>query len=306
MDPLSNVLSLIMTSDHCSMSLTLGGSWAFSFPERDGIYFSAILKGSCWLHVNGEQQPQQLLEGDCFLINHGKSFKLYTDTSKTVMNSDDHIRTFSSEEIRLNYGGDDTQLIGVRLGFSGAPSQLILSTLPSLVHMQGNENQTLIMRWSLERFSSELREKLPGRILISEYLVHIILAAVFRAHLATLDRLGIGWLYGLANRSICVSLRAIHENPSRRWTVQELAQLAAMSRSAFALRFKQVIGLAPMEYLTYWRMLLASDRLRKSEDSISTIAYSLGYESESAFSTAFKRVMSKSPRRYAREHTVLS
>jgi AraC-like DNA-binding protein len=92
----------------------------------------------------------------------------------------------------------------------------------------------------------------------------------------------------------------MHADPSRRWTVEELARLATMSRSAFALRFKQIVGDAPMEYLTHWRMLLAGDRLKNSSDSVSTIAFSLGYESESAFSTAFKRVMSQSPRQYQR------
>jgi AraC-like DNA-binding protein len=96
------------------------------------------------------------------------------------------------------------------------------------------------------------------------------------------------------------AINAMHDDPAHRWTLQELAERAAMSRSTFALKFKETVGKSPMEYLTHWRMLLAGDRLVNSGDHISVIALSLGYESESAFSTAFKRVMGCSPRQYSR------
>ncbi len=96
------------------------------------------------------------------------------------------------------------------------------------------------------------------------------------------------------------AITAMHNDPVHRWTLQTLAQFAGMSRSIFALKFKETVGLSPMEYLTRWRMLLAGDRLKSSDDPISAIAVSLGYESESAFRKAFKRVLGCSPRRYRR------
>ena len=235
-------------------------------------------------------------------MTRGMPFSLYSDISQPVMNSDGHFKTLAADELALHYGGDDVQLVGGRFDFSGVPTQLLLSSLPSLVHVQANEPQASILRWALERFTTELQQKRPGRSLMNEHLAHLMLVEVLRTHLATLDSTGIGWFYGLADRNLCIALSAIHATPAHRWSVQELAQLASMSRSAFALRFKQVVGAAPMEYLTYWRMLLASDRLKNTDDSVSTIAFSLGYESESAFSTAFKRVMSQSPRHYQRTH----
>ena len=98
----------------------------------------------------------------------------------------------------------------------------------------------------------------------------------------------------------------MHGDPAHRWTLQELAKRAGMSRSTFALKFKETVGASPMEYLTRWRMLLAGDRLTNSTDPISAIALSLGYESESAFSTAFKRVMGCSPRQYSRGRNAAS
>lgn len=303
MDPLSDVLSLLRVRNYHSATLSLGGDWAFTFPEREGIKFTAVVKGNCWLQVEGEQQPQRLQQGDCFLMTRGMPFSLYSDMSQPVMDSDGHFQTLAADELALHYGGDDIQLVGGRFDFSGVPTQVLLSSLPSLVHVQANDPQASLLRWALERFTSELQQKRPGRSLMNEHLAHLMLVEVLRTHLATLDSTGIGWFYGLADRNLSVALSAIHADPAHRWSVQELAQLATMSRSAFALRFKQVVGAAPMEYLTHWRMLLASDRLKNSDDAVSTIAFSLGYESESAFSTAFKRVMSQSPRHYVREHT---
>src|SRR6266478_3722541 len=101
-------------------------------------------------------------------------------------------------------------------------------------------------------------------------------------------------------RAMAAAISAMHDYPAHRWTLQELAEHAGMSRSTFALKFKETVGESPMEYLTRWRMLLAGDRLANSSHPISVIALSLGYESESAFSTAFKRVMGCSQQQYSR------
>jgi AraC-like DNA-binding protein len=111
---------------------------------------------------------------------------------------------------------------------------------------------------------------------------------------------GVGWLFALADPQIRAAIASMHDDPARKWTLQDLAKRAGMSRSTFALKFKQTVGSSPMEYLTRWRMLLAADRLAHSNDSISMVAPSLGYESESAFSAAFKKIMGCSPRQYSR------
>lgn len=303
MDPLSDVLALLRIRNYHCATLTLGGDWAFNFPQRDGIKFTAVIKGQCWLHVQGEQQPLQLAQGDCFLMTQGMPFTLYSDMSQPVMASEGHFQTLAADELVFSHGGDDVLLVGGRFDFTGTPARLLLSSLPSLVYVQGNEPQASVLRWALERFTSELHQQRPGRSLMTEHLAHIMLLEVLRTHLATLGSSGSGWFHGLADRNLSRALSAMHGDPACRWTVQQLAQQATLSRSAFALRFKQVVGVAPMEYLTCWRMLLASDRLQNTGDSVATIAFSLGYESESAFSTAFKRVMLQSPRNYVREQS---
>jgi AraC-like DNA-binding protein len=171
--------------------------------------------------------------------------------------------------------------------------------LPPIVHLR-KESDKAALRWSLERMMQELREPQPGGFLVAQHLAYTILVQALRLHLAEGLKGGVGWLFALADKQMSAAINAMHDDPAHRWTLQELAERAAMSRSTFALKFKETVGESPMEYLTRWRMLLAADKLVSSSDPISVIALSLGYESESAFSTAFKRVMGCSPRQYSR------
>jgi AraC-like DNA-binding protein len=134
----------------------------------------------------------------------------------------------------------------------------------------------------------------------AQQLATSMLIHALRLHLTAASKSGVGWLYALADAKMATAITAMHEEPSRRWTLQLLAERAGMSRTSFAVRFKETVGESPMGYLTRWRMLLAGDRLTTTTDSISVLASALGYESESAFSTAFRREMGCSPRQYAR------
>jgi AraC-like DNA-binding protein len=161
-----------------------------------------------------------------------------------------------------------------------------------------------MLRWCVDQMMYELREPRPGTSLVIEHLAHMMLVQALRVHMGERPKAGgAGWLFALADGQVSVAIKSMHDDPARRWTVQSLAEAAAMSRTAFSLRFKRVVGTSPMEYLTHWRMLVAADKLSNSGDSISIISASLGYESESAFSTAFKRVMGCSPREYSRRWT---
>ncbi len=176
--------------------------------------------------------------------------------------------------------------------------------LPPIVHIQ-KERGKAALRWFLERLMQELREPRPGGSLIAEHLAHMLLVLALRLHVEGGSSSGVGSLFALADKQMRAAIDAMHADPAHRWTLQTLAERAGMSRSAFALKFKETVGSSPMDYRTRWRMLLAGDRLTNSSDPISVIAPSLGYDSESAFSTAFKRVMDCSPRRYARGRTEL-
>jgi AraC-like DNA-binding protein len=188
-------------------------------------------------------------------------------------------------------------MVGGNFALTGNHASILLGVLPPIVHIR-KESDKAVLRWSLERMMQELREPQPGGFLVAQNLAYMMLVQALRLHLAEGLRGGVGWLFALADKQMSAAINSMHDDPAHSWTIQKLAERAGMSRSTFALKFKETVGASPMEYLTRWRMLLAGDKLANSGDPISVIALSLGYESESAFSTAFKRVMGCSPRQY--------
>ena len=191
-------------------------------------------------------------------------------------------------------------IVGGHFVLDGRHADILLGMLPPIVHIR-KESDKAALRWSLDRMMEELREPQPGGFLVAQHLAHMMLVQALRLHLAEGIEGGVGWLFALADKQMSAAMTAMHEDPAHRWTLQGLAERAGMSRTTFALKFKETVGASPMDYLTRWRMLLAGDRLTSSADPVSVIALSLGYESESAFSTAFKRVMGCSPRQYGRD-----
>jgi len=177
---------------------------------------------------------------------------------------------------------------------------MLMNVLPPIVHIC-EEVDRAALRGAIERIMLELRTPQPGGFLVAQHLAHLMLLLALRIVLAEGPDGGIGWIYALGDRQLGAAMNALHGDPARKWTIQSLADVAAMSRSTFALRFRERVGESPIDYLTRWRMLLAAERLLGSRDTIAVIAPSLGYDSDSAFSTAFKRVMGCAPRDYARQ-----
>jgi len=300
MDPLSDVLSLLKPRSYVSAGFDAGGKWSIQFPRNAGIKCYAVISGQCWLSVQGVDDAVQLKAGECFLLPAGRPFILASDLALTPMDAG---RVFSAARhggIATCNGGGDFFLIGSRFALSGNHADILLAMLPPIVHIRKKAEQ-VALRWSVQRMMQELREGQPGGFLVAQHLSHMMLIQALRLHMAEGLKGGVGWLFALADKHMGAAISAMHEEPARRWRLQLLAARAGMSRSSFALRFKQTVGASPMEYLARWRMLLAGDRLANSNDPVSVIALSLGYESESAFSTAFRRVMGCSPRQYSRE-----
>jgi AraC-like DNA-binding protein len=299
MDPLSDVLSLLKPRTYMAGGFDNGGEWSVRFPQHEGIKCYALVSGECWLQVDGVPEPVNVKPGDCFLLPSGRPFCLASDLSLTPVDASTLFRLPMNGVIRAINGGGDCFGVGGHFAFSGKHAEILLGVLPPIVHIR-KESDRAAMRWSLERLMLELREPQPGGILVAQQLAYMMLVQALRLHLAEGLSGGVGWLFALADKQMSVAMSAMHDDPAHRWTIQELAERAGMSRSIFALKFKKTVGEPPMEYLTRWRMLLAADRLVNSSEPISVISLSLGYESESAFSTAFKRVMGCSPRQYGR------
>ncbi len=241
----------------------------------------AVISGSCWLHVEGEDSIA-LFPGDCYILPHGRPFQLATDRSVEAID-------YSSPQAKQMWstqGAADNQvgclLIGGHFVLTGPQAELLLRPLPLVIHVK-DERGKAAMLFSLNRMKDEVAEAQPGSALVVQQLAYAMLIHALRLYLDEERQGGTGWLFALTDQQLRDALTCMHRQPERNWNLHELATSVGMSRSAFALKFKQTVGASPMEYLTRWRMLLASRQLAGSTKFLIEIASSLGYESESAF-----------------------
>ncbi|MET3137971.1 AraC-like DNA-binding protein [Undibacterium sp. GrIS 1.2] len=302
MDPLSDVLSLLKPRSYMFRGLDAGGQWSIRIPEQQGIKCYAVLCGQCTLSVEGVAESIPLKQGDCVLLPKGYAVRLGSDPNLLPVDAGEVFPLVPEGDTVTVNGGGDCYGWGGFFEFTGRHAGMLLGALPAIIHIR-KESDKEALRGSIEQIMRELREPQPGGFLMAQHLAHLMLVQALRLFLAEGSEGssgGVGWLYALTDKQISAAINEMHRHPAHKWTIQSLADRVHMSRSTFALRFKKTVGESPMEYLTRWRMLLAGDRLLNSNESIAVIAPSLGYESESAFSTAFKRVMQCSPREYSR------
>jgi len=299
MDPLSDVLSLLKPRNYMVRGFDVAGQWSIRFVPKEGIKCFSLVAGECWLAMDGVPDPLRLKSGDCILLPTGRAFRLASDLALPPVDATAVVSTAPGGDVASLNGGGECFGIGGWFAFAGKHAEILLGVLPPIVHIRKKSDKAAL-HWCLERMMQELREPQPGSILVAQDLAHMLLVQALRLHLAEGLEGGVGWLFALADKQMSAAINSMHDDPAHRWTVHELGKRAGMSRSTFAVKFKHTVGASPMEYLTRWRMLLAGDRLANSRDPVSVISVSLGYESESAFSTAFKRVMGCSPRQFSR------
>ncbi|WP_266064100.1 AraC family transcriptional regulator [Brucella intermedia] len=282
-----------------SAGLNAGGEWAIRFPAHEGVKFNTVLWGSCWVQVDGEAEPLRIEAGDCFLLTRGRPFLFATDMAVPAIASAT-IYDKASDGIAICNGGGDFFLIGGRFSFDGDRADLLFGAMPAIVHVRDASNHATVLRWSLEQLATELKHELPGGTLMADHLAQIMLLQVIRRWLNSDTEKPAGWLRALTDPRLSRVMAAMHGEPARRWTLSQSAGLAGMSRTVFVGRFRDVVGATPLNYLLGWRMQLAAYRLQNSGESVANIGISVGYESEAAFSTAFRRMVGCTPMQHRR------
>ncbi len=284
-----------------SGGIDAGGDWAIRFDHDQIFRCFAFVSGHCWLMQEGIDEPIHLEAGDFIVLPHGRAFCMASHPAVTPVDIMTIVQSPLNGHIRTWQGGGSCLALSALFTFAHAHAGIVVEALPPILHIRHPEHSET-MRWYLHRMSEVLRESQPGRILLAEYLAQMMLIEILRLHASRSANGAVGWLSALAHPQLSAAMTAIHSNPAYRWSLAELAKLTSMSRSVFALRFKETVGVSAIEYLTRWRMLMAADRLLHSRELVVEIALSLGYESESAFGAAFKRQMGCSPRRYAKNY----
>jgi AraC-like DNA-binding protein len=331
MDPLSDACSSLTVKEIESGQLHIGGCWGMRFPAHGCVTFGASLKGPYWLFIDGQDQPILIEEGDCYLIanrvGYCKSSKPdmeaselieegdcylianrvgYCKSSKPDMEASDlrppfvranSVMVWPIDVVNRHPNDCDNTLTGVRVIFEEARSNFLFDLLPPIIHIPGNSDAAPVIRSMLHVLAGENAARKIGATVIANSLAHILLVQALRTYVATEDRPR-GWLGALADAKIGAALALMHRHDAQQWTIGNLAAAIGMSRSSFALRFKSVVGQAPLDYWLQWRMHLAGHTLRNSNRTVSSVAFAWGYESEKSFGKAFKRVMGCAPTSY--------
>ncbi len=314
MDILSDILSCLQMSGTLYFRTSFTSPWSISVPSFENVArFHFAHKGRCLVRIEADRPPVLLEQGDLLIIMRGAAHTLYCDptTENQAVQLDRVVEESGFDGTgALVYGefGTDheTQLVCGHFAFSKEANHLLIDALPSHLHIQNyGEASGAWMENTLKVIGSEAGREQLGSDLIALKLSEIIFAQALRTYLE-----GEGAqrpvLAGFADGNIARVLTAIHKQPGFSWTLESLAKIAGMSRTAFAARFSQCMTTTPMGYITHWRMQIARQQLANSNEPIIAIAENAGYHSEAAFSRVFKKHHMKAPATYRRSVQILA
>ncbi|HWK96082.1 MAG TPA: AraC family transcriptional regulator [Pseudolabrys sp.] len=295
-DPLAQIIGLLRPRAIFAKGVSGAGAWAVQYSAFGQPGFCAVIEGSCRLAVEGAA-PIVLEAGDFVLLPATPAFVMSSLTPATPKRIDPRAPKVPGEdEVRHGRadGPPDVRLRGGYFSFESPDAALLVSLLPTVIHIHGDERLATLVRL----FGEEASGARDGRDFVLTRLVEVLLIEALRASQGRDAPAGL--LRGLSDARVAEALRRMHGGPERSWTVDELAREAGMSRSAFFDRFTRTVGLRPMEYLMAWRMALAKDFLRGGDMAMDEVARRVGYGSASTFSTAFSRHVGQPPGRFAR------
>ena len=261
------------------------------------ISYHLLISGSCWATLDGEE-PIRLDAGDIIVLPHGDTHVLATQPGmrKTPEMSLYRMPRNGVLPTQISVGdpgGENAHFVCGFLACDSRPYNPLLTALPRVIVVKNHAGGALGAYFSAALEESKAAR--PGGADMLGRISELMFVDVVRRHLESLPQDRTNWLSGLRDPYIGRALMALHADPARDWTLEALAQAAALSRSAFAEHFGTFVGQPPMQYLTNWRMQLATNYLRSGTESIASVASRVGYESEAAFSRAFKKIVGSPP-----------
>jgi AraC-like DNA-binding protein len=310
-DVLSDVLSAVHLTGALYFDFDLSSPWVAETPAareiastvmpgaQRVIEYHLVARGECWGHAIG-QPPMRLREGDLFVLPQGDAHVL---SSAPGMRAAPDMSKFArpTTPLPLVYelgggGPERARLVCGFLGLDERPFNPLLTALPPVIHLTGEESKApsgwLVMLHNIA--VSESGRARPGAENVLARLSELMFVEAVRRYLETLPAAETGWLAGLRDPVVGQALAELHGQPRERWTVEGLARVVGVSRSVLAERFTALLGQPPMQYLALWRMQLAS-RILAEGATVTEVATAVGYESEAAFSRAFKKLVGQAP-----------
>jgi AraC-like DNA-binding protein len=298
-DPLAEALHFLRMNGafYCRSELT--APWGMTMMPMPGyIWFHVVTTGRVWLEA-GDDEGRLLQPGDLGLVPHGEGHVLRSEPgvpAPGVLELDREEISERYEILRHGAGGAPTTLICGAVRFDHPVARDLVATLPGILHLEpSGPAPPDWLQSTLRLMAAEARELRPGGEAVITRLGDILVIQAIRSWLETDPAAKTGWLGALQDKQIGRAIALIHRDPARNWTVASLADELAMSRSAFAARFTELVDEPAMQYVTRWRMQVAVSALRNDGATVGELASRLGYRSEAAFARAFKRVIGIPP-----------
>ena len=311
MDPITDIFRTLQIAAVVHSRLEATAPWGLTRAAREPektdsaghriapselAHFGMVSRGNCWLSVEGIADPMPLTGGDCFLLAPGSAYTL-SDDPGTRARSFCEVARQDGNAIHYGGGGSPTTIISGFLSFDKPSLKPVTQLLPSLILIKADQARSVALHTTLQLLAAEMAEQAPGSEVAAQRLAEVLFIQTIRAHITSgAESCKRGWLRAIFDPQIGVALKSVHENVNQPWTVDSLASAAGMSRSAFALRFKELLGQTPLEYVTEWRMQKAIQLLQQPDKKLLEVAQLVGYNSDAAFSKAFKRVVGIPPR----------
>jgi AraC-like DNA-binding protein len=299
-DLLGRALRFLRMSGTFYCRSELCAPWGVTVPSMPGhMWFHIVLEGAAWLEV-GES-------GDGQMLRHGMLALLPRDCVHSMRSAPDvptqDVTRLAREKVNDRYevlrygaGGARTTLFCGAVRFADQMARTLVEALPAAMVIDVSDSPQMDwMQSTLRLIAAEAQALQPGHEAVLTRLGDVLAIQAIRAWIQAYPPVRTGWIAALQDRKIGRAIALIHEDPGRAWTLAEVAREVAMSRSAFAARFSEVVGEPMMHYLTRWRMHVALESLRHNGTPVAEVAEKLGYRSKAAFSRAFKRVVAKSP-----------
>jgi AraC-like DNA-binding protein len=307
-DPLSEVFGSLRIQDAIYTRLEATAPWGFHYPEKSDprIRFGLLVRGSALLKFKNQRQAILLSAGDVFIsILSDEPFTLVDHPRSPVADYRELRKLEVNSVIHYGGGGAPTTLVNGSFGMNVFEAPLISGILPRYLHLRLDQNRSHAFQSVLDLLAAETAQ--PG--IASAHLISCLYESLFvyaiRAYASSSEAPPKGWLAAMSDKHLGKAIQAMHAGFDRSWSVESLAREARMSRSAFALKFKTVLGRPPLAYVTRWRMYKAGAMIRSNNMSFSEVASAIGYGSESSFSRVFRREMGVTPREYRRKCALL-
>jgi len=323
-DTLSSVLRTVRLQGAVFFNVSGGRQWAAEAPASREIApavmpgaqhvmeYHVVTGGDCWAGIVGEP-PVRLIHGDIILFPHGDAHVL---SSAPGMRADPNVSWYYEAQIdqlplRIAYDGASvpmlappahTGLTTLACGFLSCdvrPFNPLIAALPRLLHLRAADGGGVLAQF-IQRAVAESHTRRPGAEAMLARMSEMLFVDAVRRYLDSLPPDTTGWLAGLRDPYVGRALALLHEKPAKAWTLDELGRHVGLSRSPLHERFVQFVGQPPIQYLTQWRMQLASGLLRNSNSTVGAIAIEVGYRSEAAFARAFKRLVGQPPATWRR------